>query len=121
MTTRSATQLKPHSQNTLLNGSNKLLDEDRAVHQWYRFVLSFPPHVVKHYLEEFQIKPGQIVLDPFCGTGTTVVECKKNGIATIGVEANPMAFFATSVKTDWNVDPDGLMKNAEEDGSQKEI
>ena len=114
MTTRSATQLKPHSQHTLLNGSNKLLDEDRAVHQWYRFVLSFPPHVVKHYLEEFQIKPGQIVLDPFCGTGTTVVECKKNGIATIGVEANPMAFFATSVKTDWNVDPDGLMKNAEE-------
>jgi hypothetical protein len=25
---------------------NKLYPEDRAVHEWYRFVLSFPPHLV---------------------------------------------------------------------------
>jgi hypothetical protein len=27
-------------------GENRLLAEDRAVHDWYRFVLSFPPHFV---------------------------------------------------------------------------
>lgn len=26
---------------------NKLYPEDRAVHEWYRFVLSFPPHLVR--------------------------------------------------------------------------
>jgi hypothetical protein len=25
---------------------NKLMGEDRAFHDWYRFVLSFPPHLV---------------------------------------------------------------------------
>ncbi len=52
------------------------------------------------------------VLAPFCGTGTTVVECKKLGIASVGVEANPMAWFATRVKTDWQPDPDELELHA---------
>src|SRR5258708_3145553 len=71
--------------------ANKLSPEDRAAHSWFRFVLSFPPHLVRDYLAKFQIQAGQSVLDPFCGTGTTVVECKKQGIASVGVEANPMA------------------------------
>ncbi len=29
------------------NGSNKLEPEDRAAHDWYRFVLSFPPLISK--------------------------------------------------------------------------
>jgi hypothetical protein len=28
---------------------NKLLAEDRPAHDWYRFVLSFPPHLVRTY------------------------------------------------------------------------
>ena len=91
---------------------NKLCLEDRAAHSWYRFVLSFPPHLVQHYLEHLEVEPGQVVLDPFCGTGTTLVECKKMGVASIGVEANPMAFFASQVKTDWAVDPHSLHVDA---------
>lgn len=68
---------------------NKLYAEDRAVHEWYRFVLSFPPHLVRAYLERFGLAAGHRVLDPFCGTGTTLVECKKHGIPSIGIEANP--------------------------------
>jgi SAM-dependent methyltransferase len=96
------------------NGSrNKLLAEDRQAHDWYRFVLSFPPHLVRDYLHRFGIRSKQRVLDPFCGTGTTLVECKKRGIASVGIEANPMAWFASRVKTDWSVDPDGLTHHAE--------
>jgi hypothetical protein len=36
------------------------------------------------------------------------VECKKNGISAIGIEALPMPYFASMVKTDWKVDPESL-------------
>ncbi len=91
---------------------NAIMLEDRPVHQWYRFVLSFPPHLVRQYLAEFNITPDQTVLDPFCGTGTTLVECKKQGIASIGIEANPVAHLASSAKTDWSPDPDHLLAHA---------
>lgn len=92
--------------------ANKLNPEDRPAHDWYRFVLSYPPHLVRHYLEEFQLNSKQAVLDPFCGTGTTIVECRKQGIPSIGIEANPMLFFASSTKTDWDVNPSNLLEHA---------
>lgn len=91
---------------------NKLSENDRPVHDWYRFVLSFPPHLVRHYLADFGVDASQYVLDPFCGTGTTLVECKKQGIPSIGIEANWMAYFATSVKVNWKPDPDLLLLHA---------
>ena len=93
---------------------NKLRPEDRAVHDWYRFVLSFPPHLVRDYLEIFEVDSTQRVLDPFCGTGTTLVECKKLGIPSVGIERNPMAGFASRTKLDWNIDPDLLIGRAKE-------
>jgi hypothetical protein len=92
--------------------ANRLLPGDRPGHEWYRFVLSFPPHLVRRYIDRFQITPAQVLLDPFCGTGTTLVECKKLGISCIGVEANPMAHFASQVKVDWTPDPDALVDHA---------
>ena len=94
--------------------NNKMLPLDRAAHDWYRFVLSFPPHLVRDYLERFEVRHEDCVLDPFCGTGTTLVECKKQGIRSIGVESNPMAWFASKVKTDWAVIPDSLRDHASE-------
>lgn len=104
---------KPVTQNTIRSGSNTILDEDRPIHDWYRFVLAYPPHLVRDYLTRFGVEPGQTVLDPFCGTGTTLVECKKHGIGSIGLEANPMAHFASHVKTDWSPDAVALTGRAE--------
>lgn len=93
-------------------GRNRLRPEDRAVHDWYRFVLSFPSHLVRDYLDAFCVDSEQRVLDPFCGTGTTLVECKKLGIPSVGIERNPMAGFASRTKLDWSVDPDALVSHA---------
>jgi hypothetical protein len=93
-------------------GANRLLPEDRPAHGWYRFVLSFPPHLVRDYLGRFGVGPDHLVLDPFCGTGTTLVEAKKLGIRSVGLDANPMARFASQVKVDWSPDPDLLRGHA---------
>lgn len=92
---------------------NKLKASDRAAHQWYRFVLSYPPHLVRDYVAKFGLDSGDCVLDPFCGTGTTPVECKKLGIQSIGLEANPVACFASRTKLNWKTNPDGLLEHAE--------
>jgi len=93
--------------------NNRVKVEDRAIHDWYRFVLSYPPHLVRDYLERFDLSTGSCVLDPFCGTGTTLVECKRLGINSVGLEANPMPWFASNTKVDWKPQPEALLKHAE--------
>ncbi len=93
---------------------NRMRPDDHPVHDWYRFVLSFPPHLVRNYLKRLGVTTTDTVLDPFCGTGTTLVECKKEGIDSVGLERNPMAHFASSVKVDWSVDPARLAEYADE-------
>jgi hypothetical protein len=81
-------------------------------HQWYRFVLSFPPHLVRDYISKFGLNAEHRVLDPFCGTGTTLVECKKLGIPSFGLESNPVVHFASQTKLRWNVAPQELLDHA---------
>jgi hypothetical protein len=100
---------------TRLNGNaNKINLEDRAIHDWYRFVLSFPPHLVRDYIDKFKLNSESVLLDPFCGTGTTLVEAKMRGVPSIGTEANSFAYFASSVKTDWSIDPDLLLQKSKD-------
>lgn len=92
--------------------TNRLERADRPAHDWYRFVLSYPPHLVRDYVQRFDLGRRARVLDPFCGTGTTVVECKKLGLASVGIEAHPMSHFAGQTKLDWSVDADRLEQTA---------
>ncbi|MCL4395318.1 MAG: DNA methyltransferase [Chloroflexi bacterium] len=97
---------RTHQSNSL---ANRVEPEDRRFHDWYRFVLSFPPHLVRRYIDDFGLDDSDVLIDPFCGTGTTLVEAKARRIPSVGLEANPVAQFATSVKVDWEIDPDELI------------
>jgi len=96
--------------------NNRVDPGDRAFHDWYRFVLSFPPHLVSSYIERFGLNASHVILDPFCGTGTTILESKLHGIQAVGLEANLFAHFASSVKVNWDVDPNILRKGAQNIG-----
>jgi hypothetical protein len=72
--------------------------------------MGFDWKLADYIIDALSVKSGQTVLDPFCGAGTTLVQCKKRGINTIGLDVNPVCTLATSVKTTWTLDPSFLKR-----------
>ena len=112
LTAAEPTAIQTTGRRRIAADANKLSSDDLAAHDWYRFVLSYPPHLVRDYLKRLPAPEGRRVLDPFCGTGTTIVECKKLGVSSIGVEAHPFSHFASTTKIDWGLDPSELEQSA---------
>lgn len=74
--------------------SNKLL----PIHRWVPWIAGFSSGFVKDILERYL--PGKgMVLDPFCGVGTTLVEAALQHHNTLGFEINPYAALVSRVKT----------------------
>lgn len=70
-------------------------------HGWHRYVGRFPPHLVRAILNHFQAQAGDLVLDPFTGSGTTNVECRLLGIPSVGVEISPLSALIARTKSDF--------------------
>jgi len=73
-------------------------------HNWYFFTLGYSPAFVDYIIKSKNITKNDVILDPFVGSGTTVVESKLQGIPSIGIDANDFLAFASSVKTRWDLD-----------------
>lgn len=74
------------------------------VHRWFRLTPSFGPELVRQVLEEFSSDGKSVVLDPFCGAGTTPIECRRLGLRSFGFEINPLLHFVGSTCLRWNLD-----------------
>ena len=57
----------------------------------------FPPSIPRYFIEKYS-KKGDLVLDPFSGRGTSVLEACLSGRIGIGNDKNPLAFVLTSAK-----------------------
>ena len=71
------------------------------------FPLRFPKGVL-----EGRAEPGDVVLDPFCGRGTTNYASRLLGLPTLGVDSNPVAVALSQAKLA-NVTPDEIVAEAE--------
>lgn len=69
-----------------------------SVHGLHEYKGKFNPQVARALLNIFGVKPGQVVLDPFCGSGTTLVESLQLGISAVGTDINPLAVFLSNAK-----------------------
>lgn len=69
------------------------------VYNWLYYKEGYSADLVFKLIEEFGLEPGKTILDPFCGCGTTLLACKQRGIEAVGVDVQPVAVFASSVKT----------------------
>ncbi|MBN2158477.1 MAG: hypothetical protein JW807_03705 [Spirochaetes bacterium] len=80
---------------------NAICDKNKIngyTHNFYRYPARFSPLFVRSAIKLFT-KPGDLVLDPFMGGGTTLVESRLLGRTSIGIDINELACFVANVKT----------------------
>ncbi|MBE9183080.1 N-6 DNA methylase [Oculatella sp. LEGE 06141] len=74
------------------------------IHRWYNFTQGYSGKLVECLLKELEISSSALVCDPFAGSGTTLLSCKKSGFASIGFEISPlMVWIAKQKIRNWNI------------------
>jgi DNA modification methylase len=86
------------------NNVERLAEAD--IHDWYRFVYAYSDQIIIDLVDEFGIEHDDLLIDPFNGTGTTVLAAKKLGIDAIGMDTSPASVLSARSKTNWDVDLD---------------
>ena len=59
----------------------------------------FIPEIPRQIISEIGLKKGTAILDPFCGSGTTLMVAQSLGIPSVGIDLNPIACLISEVKT----------------------
>ena len=78
----------------------------KHVHRLHPYKGKFIPQLVGYFLDEHTdefktqsyFKQGDIVLDPFCGSGTTLVEANELGINSIGIDISEFNTLISNIK-----------------------
>lgn len=72
-------------------------ERTKHVHRLHPYLGKFVPQLVEIFLRKYQ---PQVVCDPFCGSGTTLVEANALGITSVGCDISPFNCLLSKVKTD---------------------
>ena len=85
-------------QESILNISTRnVTNQTHGFHKYpAKFIPDIPKWAIKKYLNE---EKGKIILDPFCGSGTTLVEGLLAGHNVIGIDIDPLSLWISKVKT----------------------
>lgn len=71
----------------------------QSVHEFYRYPARFSPDFVRSVISAFT-RRGDLVLDPFVGGGTTLVEARLLSRLAVGSDLNALAIFVSKAKTE---------------------
>jgi DNA modification methylase len=70
----------------------------KHVHRLHPYLGKFIPQLVEIFLRKY-FKSGQTILDPFCGSGTTLVQANELGINSIGYDISAFNVLLSKAKT----------------------
>ncbi len=76
---------------------------EEPIHRWSPYIQgfssSFVQSIINKYKKEYELgKSESLILDPFAGAGTVLIQSKINGIPSIGIELNPLLSYISKVK-----------------------
>jgi SAM-dependent methyltransferase len=71
-----------------------------ATHGLFPYRGKFHPQLIKAIMNIIAVRPGETILDPMTGSGTTNIEASLIGIDSIGIDASPFAKFMASTKSE---------------------
>lgn len=69
-----------------------------SVHGLHEYKGKFNPQIARAILNILEVPIGARVFDPFCGSGTSLVECSHLGMKAVGTDINPLAVFIANAK-----------------------
>lgn len=72
-------------------------DTQHLTHNIHRYSGKFIPQIAARTIA-LLTRPGELVIDPYCGSGTTLVECALLGRRAVGVDLSPLAVLVARVK-----------------------
>ncbi len=87
-------------------------NESLPVHRWWPYVQGYSAEFVAGVLAEQGVGRGSTVLDPFAGSGTSLVEARRAGARAWGTELLAPAVLASRVKTHLELVPSHLAAGA---------
>lgn len=67
-------------------------------HGFHPYPAKYTPQIVNRFFNLY-CKQGFTILDPFCGSGTTLVEGVLNGMNSVGIDLNPIAYIISRAKS----------------------
>src|SRR5512137_2561003 len=73
-------------------------ERTKHVHRLHPYLGKFVPQLVEIFLRKY-FTPGQTVLDPFCGSGTTLVQANELGINSVGYDVSAFNVLLVTAKT----------------------
>lgn len=79
------------------NVSYQLSKKD-VLHRWLKYKEGFSAELVHTLLDEMGASPGDWIMDPFMGSGTTALACKMRGINSIGYDVMPVSSVVINAK-----------------------
>lgn len=72
-------------------------ERTKHVHSMHQYMGKYVPQLVDYFLER-DLKDCSFILDPFVGSGTTLVQCNIHKIPSIGIDISPFNTMLASVK-----------------------
>lgn len=99
------------------NGNAKRQSTRYSAHGLHEYKGKFNPQVVRAIGNILGLTEQQHVLDPFCGSGTTLLECAHVGWHAVGIDRNPLAVKIANAKIRAfeRARNDGFLGNATDD------